>query len=92
VLQNTLSGVPVWGYTSPGLYTLTLTGEFIADRTFITHGDGSGGTTFVAVQAVRTSANVITITVLDVDLGAVSAGTPTDGLLTETAFQVIVFD
>jgi hypothetical protein len=92
VLQNTLSGVPVWGYTSPGLYTLTLTGEFTADRTFITHGDGSGGTTFVAVQAVRTSANVITITVLDVDLGAVSAGTPTDGLLVETAFQVIVFD
>jgi hypothetical protein len=46
----------------------------------------------VAVQAVRTSANVITITVLDVDLGAVSAGTPTDGLLVETAFQVIVFD
>lgn len=33
VLENTLGGVPVWGYVSLGVYTCTLTGEFTTNKT-----------------------------------------------------------
>lgn len=36
VLVNTLSGTPVWGYLNVGLYDITLTGEFVSDKTFVT--------------------------------------------------------
>jgi hypothetical protein len=33
VLENTLSGTPVWSYTNVGLYRLTLNGEWSANKT-----------------------------------------------------------
>lgn len=35
VLENTLSGTPVWSYSDVGEYVLTLAGEFTANKTFI---------------------------------------------------------
>jgi hypothetical protein len=36
ILENTLSGTPVWSYTDAGEYVITLTGEFTPGKTFIT--------------------------------------------------------
>ena len=35
VFENTLGGTVTFGYTSPGVYTASLTGAFTADKTFI---------------------------------------------------------
>jgi hypothetical protein len=35
IISNTLGGVPVWGYTSAGQYTLTLLGTFTSGKTLV---------------------------------------------------------
>ena len=35
IISNTLGGVPVWAYTSPGEYTLTLLGTFTSGKTLV---------------------------------------------------------
>lgn len=62
VLENTLGGTVVWGYTSPGVYTATLAGAFAASKTaFFFHSLSSDGFPFLS----RTSDNVCTMEVRD---------------------------
>lgn len=35
IVDNKIGGTAVWAYVSPGVYTLTLTGAFAADKTII---------------------------------------------------------
>ena len=67
VLVNTLSGTPVWSYDSSGYYLLTLTGEFLAGKTwtnppsFIYSWDGN-------FKLTRESDNVIGLTITGDDV------------------------
>ncbi len=72
ILENTL-GTIIWGRTSAGIYTATLTNAFSANKTTIFHGT-SADATYVAMN--RTNASVITITVIDSD-----GSTPVDSLI-----------
>ena len=63
VLENSLGGTVVWARGSAGTYTATLTGAFTSAKTFIMQPGESG--TIAAIKniiAVRTSADVITVT------------------------------
>jgi len=61
---NTLNdGTPTLARTSAGIYTVTLTGAFVANKTFADcRGSGAAARIF---HVVYTSANVITINVFD---------------------------
>ncbi len=84
VLHNDLDGTPVWARTSAGLYTLTLTGAFLATTLILATAD----TAAVIITAVRTSANVITLKVWD------STGTPAlaDDKLAGASIEIKVFN
>ena len=57
VLENTLSGTPVWSYDGVGEYLLTLTGEFTSAKTFITISPKEG--TNINLGATRSSDDTI---------------------------------
>lgn len=80
VLENTLGGTPVWGYTGPGNYFLTLAGAFPADRTFITVATPVHGTEsyYGLVQDVNT---------IVVENGLGAGG----NALINTAFEILVY-
>jgi len=84
VLENTLSDVPVWSYTAAGQYDLTLTGEFTADKTFIIAGQYPD----VKVNVQRISANVVRLVSSDTSGGSEF---PSDGLLIESAFEIVIY-
>ena len=61
VLQNTITGTLTWGYTSPGIYTLTSNGTpFTSNKTivFLNVGDGEANQ---MLMWTRTSSSVITL-------------------------------
>ena len=61
VLQNTITGTLTWGYTSPGIYTLTSNGTpFTSNKTivFLNVGDGEHNQ---MLMWTRTSSSVITL-------------------------------
>ena len=91
IFENSLSGTPTFARTSSGLYTMTLSTEWVSGKTFITIAQF--GTNGVAgsgaahrIQAVKTNANVITITTGDDDGDAVA-----DGVLGATPIEVFVY-
>jgi hypothetical protein len=66
---NTLSGTPVFARTSAGLYTLTLTGAWTQNKTYVEWTNGNVGTPTTAGVVfawARTSANVLTLKGFDV--------------------------
>lgn len=84
ILENTLSAVPLWEYTSAGLFTLTLTAEFTAAKTFLFVNDNLAPDAG-KIYAKWTSANVITL------YTDVTNGTATDNLLTGVEFEIRVY-
>ena len=72
IISKTIVGTIVWAYSAEGVFTGTLTGAFTANKTFLVLNSNT-------VEAVRTSANIITLT------GA------SNGLLTETSFLIEVY-
>lgn len=90
--HNNIPGTLTWAYVSPGIYTLTSNGTpFTANKTQIYFGPLPVPNTDHVTQpsAVRTSTSVITITLTDGDIGG-GATAPANGLLTETAFRVVI--
>lgn len=87
IIDNTLGGVPVFARTSAGIYTMTLASVWTANKTAILSGSGISAHSFAVIQIVRTSTSVITITTLDVNLGAATA---TDGILNETGILITI--
>ena len=82
VFENTLGGNPVFGYTSAGVYTITLAGAWVAGETFKQIdciGDGS-------IKVTRTSADVLTIRTFN------NANVATDALLIETGLDICVYN
>lgn len=85
VLENSLGGTLVWARSSTGTYTATLTGAFTSAKTFITQPGESG--TIAAIKnviAVRTSADVVTIT-------TGSGGTLEDSVLSSYPVEILVY-
>lgn len=85
VLENSLGGTVVWARSSGGTYTGTLTGAFTASKTFIMQPGESG--TIAAVKniiAVRTNANVVTIT-------TGSGGSLEDDVLSSFPVTILVY-
>lgn len=62
ILNNTVGVVPTLAYTSAGLWTITATGKWTADKTLITVGTPYTTTGDKLIGCVRTSANVLTVT------------------------------
>ena len=85
VLENSLGGTVVWARGSAGTYTGTLTGAFTSAKTFIMQPGETG--TIAAIKnviAVRTNANVITVTT-----GA--GGTLEDDVLSSFPIEILVY-
>lgn len=90
VISNTLGVTPALARTSAGLYTITATGKFTANLTAISVGNQASA--LQRIQAVRTSADVVTLTtgVLSVSTGTLIT-TATDGVLSATLVKIEVF-
>ena len=85
VLENSLGAAVVWARSSTGTYTATLTGAFTSAKTFIMQPGESG--TIAAIKnviAVRTSADVVTVTT-----GA--GGTLEDSVLSSYPVEILVY-
>ena len=85
VLENSLGGTLVWARSSTGTYTATLAGAFTSDKTFIMQPGETG--TIAAIKnvlAVRTSADVVTVTT-----GA--GGTLEDAVLSSYPIEILVY-
>jgi hypothetical protein len=83
-VQSTI-GTPTFGYTSTGIYTMTLTGAFTANKTAILIAPTIGA----IVSAVRTSADVITITTQAIDGDGEAVA---NALLTDNAISIEIAD
>ena len=86
IISNTLSGTPLWAYISPGQYSLTLTGAFPLDKTYISGivGDGTaaGDATY---KCFRFSNDVI---LLNTTFNAAY----TNGQLNKASFKIDVYN
>jgi len=95
VLENTLSGTPVWSYNSVGIYTLTLASEFPSGKVIVSvpqndNGGISGSNDFVFYKCFRNDDNTISLYCLDVNLSGDTAPAG-NGLLTETSITIEVY-
>jgi len=84
VLENTLSGAIVWSYTSAGVYVGTLTGEFLAAKTFF-HINDNLAPDAGKIYIKRTSDNAITL------YTDITDGTATDDLMTGVSLEVRIY-
>jgi hypothetical protein len=84
ILENTLGGTPTFGYTSDGTYTITLTGAFTADKTFILMGNVDP---FTVVSAVRTDADTLTIKTYNTGAGSLA-----NAKMTDTPIEIRVYN
>jgi len=87
VISNELVGTVTAARTGTGVYTLTLTGAFVSNKTFATiHSKNP----LHGYKIVRTNDNVLTITtyLLSVNAGTLIA-TETDALLSQVYIEII---
>lgn len=89
-LENDLGAAVVFARTSAGLFTATLTGAFTVGKTTVKFGTSIAVNSMGAIQAVLTSANVITFTTLDYKTSD-DTSAPLDGMLTNTVIEIEVF-
>jgi hypothetical protein len=85
VLENSLGAAVVWARSSTGTYTATLAGAFTSAKTFIMQPGETG--TIAAIKnvlAVRTSADVVTVT-------TGSGGTLEDSVLSSYPVEILVY-
>ena len=80
---NTLSGTPVWSYTSAGLFLATLTGEFLEGKTTVLIG--SSASSMLIVRAERNSDNDIVVAT-----EVSTTGTGSDGEITNCTIFIEV--
>lgn len=90
ILKNTLGAVPVWGYTSVGVYTLTLSGAFTANKVAIYIGRNTG-TPGEGYEIYRVNNNVIRL-----DSALFNSGTGgwdfANGRLTDTSLHIKIYN
>lgn len=85
VLENSLGAAVVWARSSTGTYTATLAGAFTSAKTFIMqHGESGTIAAIKNVLAVRTSADVVTVT-------TGSGGTLEDSVLSSYPIEILIY-
>lgn len=84
VLENTLGGDIVWTRYSAGIYYGTLTGKFLASKTFIQYQAGD----YRQIEFGRNTDDNVIIRTFD---SVVLSGTPTDGLLNDFPLEIRVY-
>jgi hypothetical protein len=82
VLENNLTGTIAYARTGAGVYTITLTGQFTANKTSVFVSQPAIG----RVAAVATSANVVTVSTFDATLTAAA-----DAILTGVVVEIRVY-
>lgn len=84
VLVNTLSGTPVWSYSSTGRYVLTLASEFTTAKTsvFINATNSADGGCLFGIFRANTD---------EVNVSSSSAGVLSDDVLNDTPIIIEVF-
>jgi len=82
IFENTLGGTPTFGYTSAGVYTLTLTGAFTDNKTFIINNAWHKNGFF---QAYRVDADTLSIRSYNTSLVA------TDAILEDTSLEIRIY-
>lgn len=65
VLENTLSGTPVWSYVGVGDYELTLASEWTANKTVIIHKSIISDDVNYKLTSIYTSTNVLNFKTFD---------------------------
>lgn len=90
VLENDLSAAIVFARTSAGLYTATLVAAFTANKTTVNFGTPIPVDDIASIEAVFTSADVITFKTKNYKTSDDTAGV-LDGLLTNTSIIIEVF-
>lgn len=99
VLENTLSGTPVWSYVGVGVYNLELTGEFpSASKIVVTFGAGEGSTDIPTASMIYFTASIVWNSADDIDIyiakicnDALLNMTYQDSLLTNAAIEIRVY-
>jgi hypothetical protein len=76
-------GTPVMGYNGIGQYTLTITGAFIVGKTTWSIATGVSGGLESFLRNTDVNGFVI---------NSLSAGSPTNGILSNTPFEIRVYD
>lgn len=87
VLENTLGGTVVWGYTATGEYTATLTGAFTTNKTFITatSSAAAGSNSAYFIGASSPDADTVKIVSIKHD------GTLADEFLVNASVEILVY-
>ena len=88
VLENTLGGTPVWSYSAPGTYVVTLAGAFTVGKTFVISGSTAQvGDVTICLGILMAGATVNAIEVHTFDNG----GSGLDGILNNSAIEILVY-
>jgi hypothetical protein len=83
ILENTLSGRPTFAYVGPGDYTITLTGEWTASKTFILINNYPEGG---IVRIQRTNSNEISLETFNTSFVS------TNSVLQDTSIEIKVYE
>lgn len=87
VLENTLGGTVVWGYTSVGAYTATLASAFTENKTTLYISQGQEVVADAKVVGIgRASANVISVVT-----GIATSGENQDAILSGATISITVY-
>jgi hypothetical protein len=89
VLENTLGGTVVWGYTVTGEYTATLSGGFTLNKTFIVMGN-----TFDSVNSTLMLTGILALNAdgFQLNTARIDDGMLVDNQLLNTAIEIRVYD
>jgi hypothetical protein len=89
VLENTLGGTVVWGYTVTGEYTATLSGAFTLNKTFIFMGN-----TFDSVNSTLMLTGILALNAdgFQLNTARIDDGLLVDNQLLNTAIEIRVYD
>lgn len=85
VLENTLTGTPVWSYDGVGSYIATLANEFVVNKTAIFTGQNYNNLGDEATFAYPNDINTVAIETID-------GGASTNGILINTFVEIRVYE
>jgi hypothetical protein len=85
ILENTLSGTPVFSYDDVGEYELTLAGEFVNNKTAIFTSVLINDNLFRTYTAVRVSNDVI-------EVKSYNAGTLANTMLSNSLLEIRIYE
>ena len=84
ILENTIGGTPVGAYVSTGVYSLTMTGKFTVDKTFVILSTGSG--------AYDKSQMIFRSSIDDIYMASVQLNVATNSVFVDSSFEIRVYN